>query len=266
MQHRLLPIFALRNNKISTIMNTNIIEPCCTERQLNTLLRESSDRNVSFATSGDVIITHLMNAISGMPGGVAQEITLCMPEIPRTLLSQLGYKISRGWASQLRLVTAEPLTADDLQSLAGRSGLTPEQLLSSSPSAAEDDGVSAGLRSAPATSVAGSVPAGSPAAVILAADPTLAFSFLGYRGEKGSVYVCGHLLTKADNCTHLYVAKWRPRLRSVPATSVAGSTDFLQHLIDSRIKLHTYNYEYIQEMAAEAPAEESPAAETPAAE
>lgn len=236
-------------------MNTNIIEPCCTERQLNTLLRESSDRNVSFATSGDVIITHLMNAISGMPGGVAQEITLCMPEIPRTLLSQLGYKISRGWASQLRLVTAEPLTADDLQSLAGRSGLTPEQLLSSSPSAA-DLGATDPDHSR----------SGKGAAVILAADPTLAFSFLGYRGEKGSVYVCGHLLTKADNCTHLYVAKWRPRLRSVPATSVVNSPDFLQHLIDSRIKLHTYNYEYIQEMAAEAPAEESPAAETPAAE
>ena len=233
--------------------NTNIIEPCCTERQLNPLLREKTGHNVTFVTSGDVTVTHLMNAISGMPGGVAQEITLCMPEIPRTLLSQLGYKISRGWVSQLRLVTAEPLTADDLQSLAGRSGLTPEQLLSSSPEA-------------PAAVSDGSHVGTGQAKVVLAADPTLAFSFLGYRGEKGSVYVCGPLLTKADNRTHLYVAKWRPRLRSVPATSVAGSPDFLQHLIDSRIKLHTYNYEYIQQMAAEAPAEESPAAETPAAE
>lgn len=227
--------------------NTNIIEPCCAERQLTALLREKTSHNVTFVTSGDVTVTHLMNAISGIPGGYAQQLTLCMPIIPRTLLSQLGYKISRGWASQLRLVTAEPLTAEDLQSLAGRSGLTPEQLLSSSPASE-------------------SVPSGSPAGALLAADPTLAFSFLGYRGEKGSVYVCGHLLTKADNRTHLYVAKWRPRLRSVPATSVAGSPDFLQHLIDSRIKLHTYNYESIQEMAAEAPTEERPAAETPAAE
>lgn len=193
-------------------MENHLIEPCCVDRQLSMLLREKAGRNVTFVTSGDVTVTLLMNAISGMPGGYAQEITLCMPEIPRTLLSQLGYKISRGWASQLRLVTSEPLTADDLQSLAGRSGHTPKQLLSANE--------------------------GGAAPVVLAADPALSFSFLGYRGEKGAVYVCGNMLTRNDNRTHLYVTKWRP-----VSNGQQKPADFVQSLIDSRIRLHKYNIE-----------------------
>lgn len=207
-------------------MENQIIEPCCAERQLPQLLRSASGNNVTFTTSGDVTLSNFMKAISGMPGGVHQEITICAPSISRQVLSQLGYKIKMKWADKIRLVTEEPLDAADIQSLIGRSGLDIKEIAES--------GV-----------------------IELAADPVLSFSFLGYRGKNGSVYLCGHLMSAADNKTHLYVAK---------RNCHEGESDYVQKLIDSRIKLHKYDIQSVQEVAAEAPAEEAAAGETESAE
>ena len=84
----------------------NMIEPCCAERQLPQLLREKKGHAVMLQTSGDVTVTAMTKAVSGMTGR-GHRMTLWVPEVTKETLAFVAKGIRLGTMRGVRLLTRE---------------------------------------------------------------------------------------------------------------------------------------------------------------
>lgn len=89
---------------------TTIIEPCCAERQLPALLREQKGRAVLFQTYGDVKLTAMTKAVSGMTGR-GHRMTLAVPAVAKETLQFAAKGIRLGTMTTLRLITRDDQSA-----------------------------------------------------------------------------------------------------------------------------------------------------------
>ena len=88
------------------------IEPCCIDRQLPQLIKQSRAGFCFFQTSGDVSLEKLLGAVSHMASGVGGHILiLTVPEVDIPMLRTLAYYFRRGWTQALLLLTREVQTA-----------------------------------------------------------------------------------------------------------------------------------------------------------
>ena len=88
------------------------IEPCCIDRQLPGLIKQSRAGFCFFQTSGDVTLEKLLGAVSHMASGVGGHILiLTVPEVDIPMLRTLAYYFRRGWTQALLLLTREVQTA-----------------------------------------------------------------------------------------------------------------------------------------------------------
>lgn len=84
----------------------NMIEPCCAERQLPQLLREKKGHAVMLQTSGDVTVTAMTKAVSGMTGR-GHRMTLWVPEVTKETLAFVAKGIRLGTMRGVRLLTRD---------------------------------------------------------------------------------------------------------------------------------------------------------------
>ena len=88
------------------------IEPCCIDRQLPGLIKQSRAGFSFFQTSGDVTLEKLLGAVSHMASGVGGHVLmLTVPEVDIPMLRTLAYYFRRGWTQALLLLTREAQTA-----------------------------------------------------------------------------------------------------------------------------------------------------------
>ena len=88
------------------------IEPCCIDRQLPGLIKQSRAGFCFFQTSGDVTLEKLLGAVSHMASGAGGHILmLTVPEVDIPMLRTLAYYFRRGWTQALLLLTREAQTA-----------------------------------------------------------------------------------------------------------------------------------------------------------
>ena len=80
------------------------IEPCCAERQLPVLIRESRGL-CFFQTAGDVTIEKLFQATASLVSNDPQTMLLVVPEADLQLLRFLAYAFRRSWLRALLLLT-----------------------------------------------------------------------------------------------------------------------------------------------------------------
>lgn len=80
------------------------IEPCCAERQLPALIRESRGL-CFFQTAGDVTIEKLYQATASLVSNDPQTMLLVVPEADLQLLRFLAYAFRRSWLRALLLLT-----------------------------------------------------------------------------------------------------------------------------------------------------------------
>jgi len=138
----------------------NIIEHCCAERQLGSLLRESKGHAALFQTNGDMTLQKWMKATMLMVGDRPRTLTLAVPVFTEKMMKAVAKYLQLGWVEHLRLMTTEPLTQEALQHFAGMT-----------------------CPDADATGVV--------AAMELAADASVPDGLLMFTGPKGTVVVQG---------------------------------------------------------------------------
>lgn len=84
------------------------IEPCCIDRQLPKVLRESKSGFAFFQTNGDVTITKLLNATACMVAPDNLTLVVVMPEIEITTLRLMAHYFRQGWIRALLVLTQVP--------------------------------------------------------------------------------------------------------------------------------------------------------------
>ena len=88
------------------------IEPCCIDRQLPGLIKQSRAGFCFFQTNGDVTLEKFLGAVSHMASGAGGHILiLTVPEVDIQMLRTLAYYFRRGWTQALLLLTREAQTA-----------------------------------------------------------------------------------------------------------------------------------------------------------
>ena len=85
----------------------NIINPCCTERELGQLLREAHGHAVMFQTQGDVTMTTLLKATMLMSGDRPRTLTISTPTLPQEAMRLVERYAQLGYISRLRLMLEE---------------------------------------------------------------------------------------------------------------------------------------------------------------
>ena len=93
----------------------NIIEPCCAERQLGSLLRENRGHAALFQTNGDMTLQKWMKATMLMVGDRPRTLTLAVPVFTEKMMKAVAKYLRLGWVEHLRLMTTEPLTQEMAQ-------------------------------------------------------------------------------------------------------------------------------------------------------
>lgn len=150
-----------------------IIEPCCAERQLSQLLRESRDRAVVFQTHGDVTVKNFAKSTMLFCGDRPRTLTLAVNALSADTEAELCKMLRLGWVSQLNLMTTAPLTADEWQHILAVAGLTDAEARER---------------------------------IHLAADPYLVYNFLRWDGPDATVALQGTLPAEPRAALHLYAA------------------------------------------------------------
>ena len=85
----------------------NVINPCCTERELGQLLREAHGHAVMFQTQGDVTMTTLLKATMLMSGDRPRTLTISTPTLPQEAMRLVERYAQLGYISRLRLMLEE---------------------------------------------------------------------------------------------------------------------------------------------------------------
>lgn len=86
---------------------TNIIEPCCAERQLGQLLREERGHAVMFQTNGDVTTKLFIKDTMLLSGDRPRTLTIAASEMPQEAMRLVSRYASLGYISTLRLMVHE---------------------------------------------------------------------------------------------------------------------------------------------------------------
>ena len=148
-----------------------MIEPCCAERQLPQLLREKKGHAVLLQTSGDVTVTAMTKAVSGMTGR-GHRMTLWVPEVTKETLAFVAKGIRLGTMRGVRLLTREDQSELVREVLADVIGMVSQEH--------------------------GAVE------VVYGVDDTLTDDVLMFDGPQGVVVLHGTMVQKVEPGLHLY--------------------------------------------------------------
>ena len=85
----------------------NIIAPCCTERELGSILREAGGRAAMFQTQGDVTLEAFVKATMLMAGDRPRTLTIATPTLPENAMRTIRRYAELGYISTLRLMLSE---------------------------------------------------------------------------------------------------------------------------------------------------------------
>ena len=83
---------------------TNIIEPCCAERQLGQLLREAHGHAALFQTNGDVTAKLFIKDTMLLSGDRPRTLTIAASEMPQEAMRLISRYASLGYIAHLRLM------------------------------------------------------------------------------------------------------------------------------------------------------------------
>ena len=86
---------------------TNIIEPCCAERQLGQLLREAHGQAALFQTNGDVTAKLFIKDTMLLSGDRPRTLTIAASEMPQEAMRLVGRYAQLGYIATLRLMVHE---------------------------------------------------------------------------------------------------------------------------------------------------------------
>ena len=86
---------------------TNIIEPCCAERQLGQLLREAHGQAALFETNGDVTAKLFIKDTMLLSGDRPRTLTIAASEIPQEAMRLISRYAQLGYIATLRLMVHE---------------------------------------------------------------------------------------------------------------------------------------------------------------
>lgn len=90
------------------------LEPCCIDRQLPALLKESKSGFAFFSTNGDVLLSHLLKSVSYL-AGESHVLVISVPEVDISLLRTLKYYCDRGWTKAVCLLSANPADQETIE-------------------------------------------------------------------------------------------------------------------------------------------------------
>ena len=83
---------------------TNIIEPCCAERQLGQLLREAHGQAALFQTNGDVTAKLFIKDTMLLSGDRPRTLTIAASEMPQEAMRLISRYAQLGYIATLRLL------------------------------------------------------------------------------------------------------------------------------------------------------------------
>ena len=86
---------------------TNIIEPCCAERQLGQLLREAHGQAALFQTNGDVTAKLFIKDTMLLSGDRPRTLTIAASEMPQEAMRLIIRYAQLGYIATLRLMVHE---------------------------------------------------------------------------------------------------------------------------------------------------------------
>lgn len=86
---------------------TNIIEPCCAERQLGQLLREAHGHAALFQTNGDVTAKLFIKDTMLLSGDRPRTLTIAASEMPQEAMRLVSRYAQLGYIATLRLMVHE---------------------------------------------------------------------------------------------------------------------------------------------------------------
>jgi hypothetical protein len=86
---------------------TNIIEPCCAERQLGQLLREAHGHAALFQTNGDVTAKLFIKDTMLLSGDRPRTLTIAASEMPQEAMRLVQRYAQLGYIATLRLMVHE---------------------------------------------------------------------------------------------------------------------------------------------------------------
>ena len=86
---------------------TNIIEPCCAERQLGQLFREAHGQAALFQTNGDVTAKLFIKDTMLLSGDRPRTLTIAASEMPQEAMRLIGRYAQLGYIATLRLMVHE---------------------------------------------------------------------------------------------------------------------------------------------------------------
>ena len=94
-------------NPQTTKNMTNIIEPCCAERQLGQLFREAHGHAALFQTNGDVTAKLFIKDTMLLSGDRPRTLTIAASEMPQEAMRLISRYASLGYIATLRLMLHE---------------------------------------------------------------------------------------------------------------------------------------------------------------
>ena len=86
---------------------TNIIEPCCAERQLGQLLREAHGQAALFQTNGDVTAKLFIKDTMLLSGDRPRTLTIAASDMPQEAMRLISRYAQLGYIATLRLMVHE---------------------------------------------------------------------------------------------------------------------------------------------------------------
>jgi len=211
----------------------NIIEPCCAERQLGHLLRESKGHAALFQTNGDMTLQKWMKATMLMVGDRPRTLTLAVPVFTEKMMKAVAKYLQLGWVEHLRLMTTDPLTQEALQHFAGM---------------AYPDADATGVVAADSSLFTpfptdGRLPVAFHSSLTLAADASVPDGLLMFTGPKGTVVVQGPMFDTIAPRMCLYAGVFG----RTEGLSVRSITDAWE----ARFRARRYEYTVVSDSIAD---------------